>query len=178
MKSSKKNFIFISVGILILLLIVIISYKNSQSPKIEKTPDGLFVTREEVKGNYSVPEIDSENVPATVAKPFRVLPTIPREGAKKTRIFNLIIENDEFKPKTIIINDWDEMAVYIKAIDKDYDFIQPNLNISRKIPKGETVLVKNSFGQEGGIRLYFYCPSCGGPEKGPIGEIIIVPKKE
>jgi len=177
MKIEKKQFVFIGLGIVILAAVAYIAYR-SQDPGIKKDANGQFITRETINTRPSVPEKDSVSLDESIAKPVSVFPNTPRPGLdKKARIFNLEINEDKFSPDTIIVNDWDSVVINVKAIDKDYDFTQPNLSIKTNIPKGETAIIRNGFGQEGGVKLTFFCSLCGGPGKGPTGQIIIVPKE-
>ena len=176
MKIEKKPLIFISTGVIILAIVLLISYK-SQNPEIKKNSIGQFITREVISKRYEVPEIDTVGLPDNIARPTSVLPARPKPGQdKRVRFFNLSIEKDKFFPDTIIINDWDDVLIYVKAVDKDYDFTQPDMGVSKPIPKGQTAIIKQGFGETKGVKLTFYCASCGGPLEGPRGQILTVPR--
>lgn len=176
---ERKKLIFIVVGIFILATVIFLSYKNPKKPELEKDPFGHFITREIIKEKYDVPEKDTTNLPENIARPTQVFPGVPvNNQPQQSRAFNILIENDKFFPDTIIVNDWDDIVLYVKAIDKDYDLTQPNISFNKTIPKGQTVVFRHGFGETGGIKLTFFCTSCGGPEKGPIGQILIVPREK
>ena len=176
MKIEKKPLIFISAGVIILAVVLLISYK-SQNPEIKKNSTGQFITREVISERYEVPEIDTVGLAKNIARPTSVLPAHPKPGQdKRVRLFHLSIEKDKFFPDTIIVNDWDDVLIYVKAVDKDYDFTQPDLSMNQPITKGATVIIRQGFGETKGVKLTFYCSSCGGPLKGPRGQILTVPK--
>ncbi|MEK7138400.1 MAG: hypothetical protein AAB787_02730 [Patescibacteria group bacterium] len=176
MKIEKKSFLLIIFGIVVLGLIVFFAFK-SENPEIKKDASGKFLTREVISRAYEVPEVDTVGLPENIAVPSLVLPLNPPPGnTKRLRVFNLSIEGDRFSPDTIIVNDWDEFSIYVTAIDKDYDFTQPDMGVSVKTSKGERVLIKQSFGETKGARFYFFCASCGGPLQGPRGQILTVPR--
>lgn len=174
MKIERDKIFLVAFGVVVLVVILVFAFRHKDSD-LKKNPDGTFITREILKDHYDVPEKNSTGVSENIAKPESVL-SAGSENEKKVRIFNIQIENDRFSPETVIVNDWDSMIIYITALDKDYDFTQPDLSINKPIPKGQTAIIRNGFGETKGAKLIFYCTSCGGPTKGPTGEIIVVPK--
>ena len=130
-------------------------------------------TREAVPANTVVPEAGSVNVPENVAAPRAVSPV--RAGvAANNRVFEIKAEGDKFSPDTIIAKVGDEIKINITAVDKDYAFTQPDYGFNVVILKGQTKLIPFMGSAIG--KFTFYCASCGGPEKGPVGYVIVMPK--
>jgi plastocyanin len=85
------------------------------------------------------------------------------------------VKNNEFSPATIAAHVGDTISVNFLAEDKDYDFTQPDLGLSAKLLKGKNQLIQVSPTQTG--KFTFYCASCGGPAKGPVGYLVVAPKQ-
>lgn len=112
-------------------------------------------------------------VDSNVARPYTVRPEEPTSDSK-LRVFQIQIKNDKFIPNTVIIHANDEADITFTAIDKTYDFIQPDNGYQGTVPKGAPKVLAGRFYAPG--KYILYCPSCGGPIKGPIGYIIVVPQ--
>lgn len=131
-----------------------------------------------VDNNLKVPEASSTDLPKNVAKPELVAPAGPSTDASQRNFPPIIAEGNKFVPDTIIVREKDIIRIKITAIDKNYDFTQPEFgfdgNAKIIIPKGETKTIEF---QTGGVgKFKFYCSTCGGPEKGPVGYINVVSK--
>ena len=61
----------------------------------------------------------------------------------------------------------------VTAVDANYSFTQPDYGFNDMIAKGKTQTIQFQAMASGNFS--FYCSSCGGPLKGPVGHIIIVP---
>jgi plastocyanin domain-containing protein len=90
-------------------------------------------------------------------------------------VFSIAVQNGAFTPNTIVLNQGDTVRMLLTARDRDYDFVQPDTGLSSNLPKGVEKIVEFS-GMTAG-KYTFYCASCGGPDKGPLGHIVVVPKK-
>jgi len=124
--------------------------------------------------NVTVPEVGQTNVPEEVAVPKNVSPASAVSDAKIRNFSELKIENNKFTPQEFIVKQGDIFDVNVTAIDKDYDFTQPDYGFNLSIKKGETKRVQFQATAVG--KFTFYCKSCGGPEKGPVGYLVVAPK--
>lgn len=129
-------------------------------------------TAKPVTENIAVPDTSS-NVSADVAKPTIVTPAAPGVTSK-FRSFPISVSGNNFSPKEVIVNIGDTVNLKITAADKDYDFYQPDNGLSMPLPKGVPKTVE--FQATGAFKYTFYCKSCGGPDKGPVGYVTVVPK--
>ncbi len=130
-------------------------------------------TRQAVSAMVSVPDTKS-SVPGDVAKPQIVAQASP-SGLASFRSFSLSLSKNEFMPNTVIVNAGDVVHISIKAVDKDYDFFQPDYGLSKPLPKGVSTVLE--FQAAAADKYTFYCKSCGGPSRGPVGYVVVVPKK-
>ncbi len=129
-------------------------------------------THTSVGSDVKVPDASSA-VSAGVAAPKTV--AAAAEGSDlKSRTFEITINNNSFSPSTVIIGQGDIASITFKSVDKDYDFVQPDYGLSMKLPKGTPRMI-NFQGVATG-KYTFYCATCGGPSKGPVGYIVVVPR--
>ena len=131
------------------------------------------ITREAAPKDMVVPDTNSINVPENVAVPT-VISAVRAGTDAKNRIFEITAEGDKFTPDTAVVKKGDEIKINITATDKDYAFTQPDFGFNVAIPKGQKKLISFMGSAEG--KFKFYCGSCGGPEKGPVGYVVIMPK--
>lgn len=125
-----------------------------------------------VPANITVPNEGDKNVTSSVAVPQIQVSAHPTGGSSQYRQFAIDADNSAFTPATVVAKKGDIIDLEITAVDKDYDFTQPDYGFSAvPIPKGETKRVQFQALNAG--KFTFYCTSCGGPNKGPIGYIII-----
>lgn len=129
------------------------------------------ITREDAPRNVVVPDAGSENVPENVAVPQQVS-SAPGFTLRK---FALRIEDGKFSPDTVIVNVGDTVDLSITAVDGDYDFTQPDFGFKAAITRGTTQSIQ--FGATAAGQFKFFCASCGGPEKGPVGTLVIAPSE-
>lgn len=133
------------------------------------TPPPPSPTRAAAPQNVVVPEKGS-NVPANVAVPQTVAVASPNSSGN-LRIFNIKVTGDAFIPDTIIVNAGDFPRLLITAVDKNYDFTQPDYGFrSISIARGTTKTI--DMGSTVSGQFTFYCASCGGPARGPVGYLI------
>ncbi len=129
-------------------------------------------TRQEVGSGVVVPDASaSSTVPANVAKPSIVTEAAPG-STSKFRSFSISVTGGKFVPETVIVNAGDTVHLNITAADKDYDFYQPDYGLSTPLPKGAQKVVE--FQATSQDKYTFYCQSCGGPSKGPVGYVTVV----
>ena len=69
------------------------------------------------------------------------------------------------------MNQGDIVNLEITAADANYGFTQPDYGLNASIVKGKTQQIQFQALQSGNFE--FYCGSCGGPAKGPVGHIIV-----
>lgn len=172
---DKKQLISIVIGVLILGFAVFIVFSTKRPPGGAVVPGGqtetgVSKTMAPAPIDVKVPEPNS-SVPANVAKPSVVTPASPGSPAN-FRHFNLRIEGNKFIPDTVIVNKGDVVDLAISAVDKNYDFNQPDFGLRKSIPKGQTGGLQ--FGAISAGKFTFFCSVCGGPDKGPVGYIIII----
>lgn len=174
---EKGKIISIVIGVVVLGLIIFLAPWAKRPPGPLQGPESggtqaQPITRARAPIDAKVPESNS-SAPSNVAKPNLVTPASPGSSSN-FRLFNLKIEGDKFTPDTIIVNKGDVVSLTITAVDKSYDFTQPDYGLKRLMTKGQTGVVEFGAGTAG--KFTFFCSSCGGPDKGPVGYIIIVAK--
>lgn len=130
-------------------------------------------TRGVVPSNIVVPDITS-NVPANVAKP-KIITEAAKDVSAKFRAFSLSVSGNKFTPDTVIVNAGDTVRLDITAVDKGYDFSQPDYGLSSPLPKGVSKAIE--FQANAADKYTFYCKNCGGPTSGPVGYIIVIQNK-
>lgn len=130
-------------------------------------------TVQEVSSDVKVPDADAADVAKDVAVPKVVSDAAPGVEAK-FRAFDVKVENGSFSPSTIIVRQGDTANIKFTAVDRDYDFVQPDYGLSSKLLRGKTQLIEFAGVNPG--KFTFYCSSCGGPSKGPIGYVVVVPR--
>lgn len=181
----NKNKIIILVAVAVVVILVVVFW-NARSKKTvqqlpapaagtqSNTPQGP-VTREEAPQNVVVPEAgkSNQNLPKDVAIPESVAPLNPQSSAKN-RTFSVRVENDKFTPGNLIVNKNDNLDISFTAVDKNYDFTQPDFGFKLPLPKGKSTHVIFQATAEG--KFSFYCSSCGGPREGPVGYVIAAAK--
>jgi heme/copper-type cytochrome/quinol oxidase subunit 2 len=123
--------------------------------------------------HIAVPGQNATSVPAGVAAPTIVGAGSP-QGTTSFRSFNITETAHAFTPNTIIVNQGDTVHINLTAQGGTYDFTQPDMGLKLVVPAGETKVVQFDANTPG--KLTFYCSSCGGPSKGPVGYIEVVSK--
>jgi len=126
-----------------------------------------------VPSNVTVPNKGASSTPAGVAVPV-VQGAGDPSGDVSYRSFNISIQNDAYTPNTVIVNQGDTVNLELTAVDAAYGFDQPDYGFNAAIPQGKTQTIQFQALQTGSFT--FYCASCGGPSKGPVGHIVVVAK--
>lgn len=128
----------------------------------------------EVPKNVVIPEKESENLPENLAKPEVVTPAGPNTTSN-FRSFVIKAEGNKYIPDTVIVRERDTIHIEMTAVDRNYDFTQPDYGFKAKISKGKTGIIEFQALRVG--RFAFFCESCGGPGKGPVGTLIVAEKE-
>lgn len=176
---NKKTLALIVGAVLVVVIVgaaLFIKRPPSGGPERRGTNGGGeqgSATKTEVPKGATVPEKGAANVPGNVATPQIVGPAAPTTDAK-FRSFNMQVEGGKFVPDTVIVRKGDTVHINIAAVDKDYDFYQPDYGFSFPLPKGKGKVLE--FGATAEGKYTFFCRECGGPEKGPLGYIVVVAK--
>lgn len=182
MSGTKKVVILVViVAIIVVVAAVLYGYMgngpggavNTASP----TNGGALsssATRSSVPPDVSVPNKGATDTPANVAVPAIQGAGDP-SGDVSYRSFNINADKNTFSPDTIIVNQGDTVNLEITAVDAAYEFNQPDYGFSVPIAQGKTQRIQFQALQSGDFT--FYCASCGGPSRGPVGQIIVVSQK-
>ncbi|MDO8536903.1 MAG: cupredoxin domain-containing protein [bacterium] len=180
---NKRNILIGAAVVVVLVVIVLLAGRGSgpgssgpggqEPPAGPPAPPAGSVTREAAPENVVVPEEDSKNVPENVAVPTDVTTAGAQKGADH-RTYEIKADNNTFTPDTIIVNAGDLTDIYITAVDRNYDFTQPDYGFRTQIPKGSRTRIAFTAGSAG--KFTFYCDVCGGFGKGATGYIIAATK--
>ena len=186
MDNKKREILLIVIGAVVIFgAVLLLVWRGPGSPGGTLSPGGGIpaagtapaqngpVTRGAAPSNVMVPDSASSSVPSNVAKPQLVAPTRPNSDAR-FRSFSIGVSSSGFVPDTVIVKVGDTVHLVITAVDKDYDFAQPDYGFNVALLKGQAKVVEFQATAEG--KFTFYCKSCGGPAKGPVGYIIAAPK--
>lgn len=144
---------------------------RTPQPELRVEERSAVPTRREAPKNVAVPEVGTTRVSANIAVPIAVISARPK-SASELRSFAIEIARDAFEPDTIIVYEGDIVHMNVLAADKAYDFTQPDYGFKVGIKKGETKVIEFSVSAPGNFT--FYCVSCGGPGRGPVGHLIVV----
>lgn len=181
MNKNFQNILKLILVIILILFLIFIFYFFSKSNKnnsllldLNNSADQNLENKNHYLDSIPVVEKDSDIKDEKIAKPENVSPA-SQVSNSSIRTFELIVaENNKFNPEFITAYKGDVVDFYIKAVDKDYDFYQPDYGYKQIIKKGEQKRIQFQVATEG--KFIFYCESCGGPDKGPIGYIIVKSK--
>ncbi len=177
MLQNNRKIIGIVVGVVVAAIIVgiVVSRSGPSSPAPAPAPSSepsVPVTRETAPKNVVVPGENATNTPANVAVPESVSRGSVSDPSVSQRDYAVKAENDKFVPDTVIVKLGDLIKINLTAVDKAYDFTQPDFGFHADIAKGATQKIQWTATDTG--KFMFYCKSCGGPSAGPVGYIVIV----
>lgn len=143
----------------------------SNSQTVSAQPGKTYNTTDPAK--VAVPEIDSNDVPANVAKPNVV--SASRVGADSSiRSFEVSIEKDSMAPATIIVRQNDTVHIKINAVGKEYKVVQPDYGLKTTIAAGESQVMEFSASASGKYSLL--CNDCAGVNQTTLGYILVTPQ--
>ena len=183
--SNTQKIIGAMILVVIIAALVWFQYAQRSAPNSSAAPAATEVststptaasstaTRTAVPSNVVVPNKGSSSTAANVAVPVTQGAGDPA-GNVSYRSFNITIQNGAYTPNTVIVNQNDTVNLNVTAVDAAYGFDQLDYGLHVAIPKGKTQLVQFQASAAGDFT--FYCVSCGGPSKGPVGHIIVVAK--
>jgi heme/copper-type cytochrome/quinol oxidase subunit 2 len=185
---GNQNFkwgIWVGVGIVIVIILLVVFHGagNSGNPvgsgnsPVATAPSApqTSPTHAAPPPNIVAPSEGAKNVPAGTAVPSVQVPASP-DTTSSFRSFSIKISNNAYTPSTVIVNQGDVVDLEITAIDANYAFTQPDYGFNAAIPKGKTQKIQFQALQSG--KFTFYCGTCGGPAKGPVGYIIVAAKSQ
>lgn len=174
------RYLLIVGGIIVLILIAASVYFQTNKTTPASPNQGLSINNEPKKSetqldipeNVSVPE-QNQQTSQDVAAPVSVVPASPQNNTS-LRTFEIKAEGDLFKPNEIITYTGDVVEIKVTAVDKNYEWIQPDYGFNVKISKGATKSIEFQATTVG--KFIFYCESCGGLKSAAIGYVTVVPK--
>jgi heme/copper-type cytochrome/quinol oxidase subunit 2 len=183
MELSGKNRIVLTAVVIVVIVVVValfvfVGMRKGNAPGATvgntavtaSSSAAASATHLPAPANVIVPEAGAQNAPAGVAVPQVEAPAAPGVSSKY-RSFDIIVQNNEFMPSTVAVNLGDTVNLQIGAVGGDYDFTQPDLGFKVALPAGEDKNIQFAAITAG--KFVFYCSSCGGPAKGPVGYIIV-----
>ena len=132
---------------------------------------GSIATRTAVPSDITVANAAATGTSSNLGVPTTVAPGDPSD-LSSYRSFTITVSNDAFSPKGIAVYAGDTVRLSLVAEDKPYDFTLPDYGMRVPLPQGRTTNVQFSPSATG--KFLFYCTSCGGPESGPTGYLIVV----
>jgi len=183
---NKTTWAYVTGGAIAVVLVIVViwlatrtgrtsqpggSAANAVPGAVTVTPSGPQ-TKLPVPSGTTVPDATSK-VSGDVAKPLAVTQAAPGVDSK-VRSFTIQINNNQFTPAQVVAYVNDIVHITFTAVDKDYDVTQPDYGFRLVIPKGQTKLLEGQFTSAG--KYVFYCASCGGPDQGPVGYLVAVPR--
>lgn len=180
--TGKKRIIVIAIAVVVVAAVIfafIAVRRREGSPSVANgNPQSAAVapvssTHSPMPENVVVPEAGAQNVSPGVAVP-QVESAASASSNAKYRSYNIIVQNGEFMPSTIAVNQGDEVNLQIGAVGGNYDFTQPDYGIRISLPNGKSEHFE--FGATAPGKFAFYCSLCGGPAKGPVGYLIVAGK--
>ncbi len=182
---DKKRIILIAAVVVVIVAVVVafvvVGGKQINGPggagghseTANSKPSSASATRLLAPTNVVVPEAGAQNISSSVAVP-KVESAAASGADAKYRSFNIIVENGQFMPSTIAVNQGDTVNLQIGAVGGDYDFTQPDYGLRVPLPNGKNKTFQ--FAATAAGKFVFYCSSCGGPAKGPVGYLIVAAK--
>ena len=182
--NGKKRVALIAVAVIVVVAVILVFImvgKKGSAPAANDnninaenaTASSGTATRLPAPANVIVPDAGAQNVSADVAVPQVVSAAAPGADSKY-RSFNIIVQNGEFMPSTIAVNLGDTVDLQIGAVGGNYDFTQPDYGLRVSLQNGQNKKVEFAAMSSG--KFVFYCSSCGGPAKGPMGYLVVAGK--
>lgn len=174
--NQQKTIIIGIIAILILASVGSLYFLNKPTQSVtqrdapvEQPLPEKSATWNETPENVAVPEKGSA-APENVALPTVVGAAAPNVSAAY-REFSLTVAGGKFSPDTVIVRKNDTVRITLTASGGDYDFTQPDYGIYLPVLRGQTKWAEFQATAVG--KFTFYCKSCGGPDRGPVGYFIV-----
>ena len=188
MKNIQKIILIIGAAVIVILSVILFLPRAKTAPPVQSgnslalNGGGSSIpqsaTAAPVPADATVPNMGDKNVAGGVAVPQVQTAAHPSGGDASLRQFAISVDNnnalgkDAFSPDTVIVKKGDIIDLEITAVNKDYDFTQPDYGFySIPLPKGTATKIQFQALNAG--KFTFYCTSCGGPGKGPVGYVTI-----
>jgi len=179
---DKKGIVVGAIAVVVVIVLVfvfVMSGKKGAAPagnlpgaaNTSSSSAPASLTHLPVPADVVVPEAGAQNVSSSVAVPQVESAAAPTSDAKY-RSFDIIVQDNEFMPATIDVNQGDEVNLQIGAVGGNYDLTQPDYGIHVALPNGKNEHFE--FGATAPGKFLFYCSTCGGPAKGPVGYLVVV----
>ncbi|MBU6500210.1 MAG: hypothetical protein KGJ89_00015 [Patescibacteria group bacterium] len=188
MSKNKIIGIVVAVVAVVVIIVIVVSTKNLPTNKNNNLggiiPGGTGkpsgpTTRESLPQSVVivVPGANAtSNVPQGVAVPTNVAPA-NMSNTTSYRNFNVTADGDKFTPDILNVYLNDQIVLNITAVDKDYDFTQPDFGYDGVvIRKGTTKTIHIQAPDV--AKFIYYCKLCGGPNSGPVGSIFVAPRPQ
>lgn len=173
----KITIVVIGAVVIIVLLFVLLFWPRANNAPVSTSGNSAAsesssrsATAAPVPANTVVPNAGDTSVPQNVATPHMQSAAAPSSNAAY-RQFSISADNNAFVPATVIVKKGDTVDLEITAVDKNYDFTQPDYGFADPIMKGKTQKIQFQATTVG--KFTFYCALCGGPAKGPVGYFIV-----
>ncbi len=144
---------------------------NTGNTSVNGAPTSTTVT--EVPKDIRIPDAGEKQV-GDIAVPTIVTEAAPNVEAR-ARSYSINVTGNQYSPSTIVGRVGDTITIRFTATDKDYDYTQPDLGLSAKLLKGKEQIIQVAPTATG--KFKFFCSSCGGPDKGPVGYLVVAPKE-
>ncbi|RJQ29942.1 hypothetical protein C4571_00240 [Candidatus Parcubacteria bacterium] len=174
MERSKIFAIVVAVVVIVVVVGFSVFIKRAPAPAPENGAESpASATRAPAPEDIRVPEKDSTDVPENVAVPEIVAPSAPTSQSS-FRSFDIKVERGKFVPDTVVVRKGDSIQLSITAVDGDYDFVQPDYGVRTALPEGVAKRIGFTAATDG--KFTFFCESCGGPDRGPVGYIVVSQK--
>lgn len=174
---GRRNIFIILVLLAVLGLIiwVILAQKNGggifsglTGPGSSKTATSTW---QKDVGNVTVPN-KGGTAPSNVAVPQTQTAAGPNTAASY-RSFNLSVDSSAWTPNTVIVKKGDTVHLNITTSGSGLDFTQPDYGLKAQLASGKQSIVEFQATASG--KFTFYCSACGGPDKGPVGYVVVSP---
>ena len=181
-QTKKRNLILVVVIVVVIIFaiiaVLVLGHKKANAPEgaggVGMAGSGTAMpsstTYAPVPANVVVPSAGATST-GDVAVP-KIESAAAPNASTKYRSFTIMVDGNGFTPSTVAVNVGDTVNLQIGATSGNYDFTQPDLGFHVLLPQGQTKTVQFSPMTAG--KYLFYCSSCGGPAKGPVGYIIVV----
>ena len=175
-RENKKKLWIIGGSVVALLVVgtvTLVFIQDRSRREAERERDSApLETHLSVPPNMIPPNANAANVPENVGIPH-VVASVNTSHTADFRNFSLEARDNKFSPDTIIVRVNDVIFMKVAAVDKDYDFTQPDYGIREVIRRGESKVIAFAPSSEG--KFIFYCEQCSDfPGKRPQGSIIVV----
>ncbi len=167
--SNREKILVCLIAVLALFIILLLGKFNAPS---QTSPRSLSM-KEEVPANTKVPGIGEVGMSTGVAIPKAVAQAAPL-AETSFRSFDIKVSGGTFTPDTIIVGSGDTVHISLTAVDKSYDFTEPDYGFHVPLPRGRTKLIEFAAVTSG--KFTFFCESCGGTASKSKGFLIVVPK--